>query len=157
MKKSVTLSALLSLTLVSCIVDDRPAGDQSGFQDNTEILLTNKWNLIKGEYYIKTTNSLWYSVDLSDEDCDYNYYEFRTDGVKKEVYHDWFKNCDGENYDGGWIYDSENNIISLSNSKEGQLLKYEIVSITATDLKLKLISDDGFIDESIDYFCYLNR
>ena len=48
-EKIVALSALLSLTLVSCGDDDKPQPEPP--KDNTTTLLLGKWNMVTGEVY----------------------------------------------------------------------------------------------------------
>src|SRR5690606_40614105 len=82
MKKIVFFSALLSLSLVSCGDDDKP-------QDQTPIVqdpLVGKWNMVKGEFY--QNGNLVLEEDLKPGDCNYDFYELKTGGVKDEVYHD---------------------------------------------------------------------
>ncbi|SFN57359.1 hypothetical protein SAMN05421741_10797 [Paenimyroides ummariense] len=138
MKKLVALSALLSLTLVSCIVDDRPAGDQSGSQDKTETLLLGKWNMVKRENY--QNGNLVLEEDLKPFSCDYHYYDLKTDGIKDDVYHD-LQNCSLIIYSGTWSYNPISKQITLydNNTEDGTTIA-EVKSLTKTDSKLKIIS-----------------
>ena len=154
MKKLILLSAFLSLSLVSCGDDDKPQPEQP--QDNTPTLLLGKWNMVTGEVY--ENGELVQSGNLSAEGCDYDYFEIKTGGIKDEVYHDGENNCATDNYVGTWTYSSSNKMVSLVD-EDGYLLEGEIISINATDIKLKLISDGGDRpeDQGLEVFYYLKK
>ncbi len=156
MKKIVFFSALLSLSLVSCGDDDKPQPQpEPQPQDNTTTLLIGKWNMVTGEVY--ANGQLVQSGNLSTEGCDYDYFEIKTGGLKDEVYHDE-EDCSTSNYPGTWTYESANKMVSLED-EDGYLLEGEIISINATDIKLKLISDGGDRpeDQGFEVFYYLKK
>src|SRR5690606_23975784 len=154
MKKLILFSALLSLSLVSCGDDDKPE-PQPQPVDNTSTLLDGKWDMVTGEVY--QDGELVQSGNLSTEGCEYDYFDIKTGGLKDEVYHDG-EDCAMSNFPGTWTYEATSKIVSLVD-EDGYLLEGEIVSINATDLKRKLISDGG--DRPEDYgfevFYYLKK
>ncbi len=152
MKKLVALSALLSLTLVSCGDDDKPQTEQP---QDTQTLLTAKWNLVKAEYIMSGQTQ---TEDLKPGSCDYDYYELKAGGVKDEVYHDEEDNCSTYNYDGTWAYNKENKQVTLVDSEDGYTLVTEVISINATDLKIKMISGDGEeLPDGMEIYLYLKK
>lgn len=152
MKKIVFFSALLSLSLVSCGDDDKP-------QDQTPIVqdpLVGKWNMVKGEAYQNGT--LLLEEDLKPGDCNYDFYELKTGGVKDEVYHDEEADCAQDNYIGTWAYNAASKQVTLVDEEDGYTMVVEVVSVTAGDLKIKLISEDGeSLPEGIEVFTYLKK
>ena len=156
MKKLVALFALLSLTLVSCIVDDRPAGDPSGSQDKTEKLLLGKWNMVKRENYKNGTLTM--ISNLKPFSCDYHYYDLKTEGIKDDVYHD-LQNCSLIIYSGTWSYNPINKQITLydNNNEDGTTIA-EVQSLTEANLKLKIISYLGKPTQSeTEVYLYLEK
>ena len=153
MKKIVFFSALLSLSLVSCGDDDKP---QDQTPPVTQDPLVGKWNMIKGEVYQNGT--LVQEADLKPGDCSYDYYDLKTGGVKDEVYHDADADCTEENYVGTWAYDAATKQATLVDAEDGYTIVVEVISVTASDLKIKLISEDGeALPEGIDFFTYLKK
>lgn len=154
MKKLILFSALLSLSLVSCGDDDKPE-PQPQPVDNTSTLLVGKWDMVTGEVY--QDGELVQSGNLSTEGCEYDYFDIKTGGLKDEVYHDE-EDCATSNFPGTWTYEATSKMVSIVD-EDGYLLEGEIVSINATDIKLKLISDGG--DRPEDYgfevFYYLKK
>lgn len=133
-KKLVFFSALLYLSLVSC-GGDKPQPEQ---QKDTQKLLTAKWNLVKSEYII---NGVTETEDLKPGDCDY--YDLKSGGLKDEISHDESDNCSTSNWPGTWAYNAVSKQVTLVDSDNNYTLVTEVISINATDLKIKLISADG--------------
>lgn len=154
MKKLVFLSALLSLSLIGCSSDDeKPIDDNTSDPQN---LLVGQWNMVKGEVY--QNGDLLFSEDLKLESCDYDYYNFKPDGIKDEVYHDDLDDCSTTNWTGTWSYNEQNDQITLIDDDDNYTLVLEVISVTTTDLKLKLVSDDGEnIPEEIEVYQYLTK
>ncbi|KAA5535927.1 lipocalin family protein [Paenimyroides baculatum] len=152
MKKLVFFSALLSLSLVSCGDDDKPQPEQ---QKDTQTLLTAKWNLVKSEYII---NGVTETEDLKPGDCDYDYYDLKSGGLKDEISHDESDNCSTSNWPGTWAYNAAKKQVTLVDSDDNYTLVTEVISINATDLKIKLISADGEpAPTGTEVYLYLKR
>lgn len=148
MKKLLFLSTMLSLSLISCGDDDQNNQDQDP--------LIGKWNIVKSEIYENGT--LTDSENLKPGSCDYNYYELKTGGVKNEVYHNEQNNCATQNYEGVWLYNSSNKQITLIDSEDNYTLVVEMISVNATDLKVKMISDGGETpEEGEEVYLYLKK
>lgn len=151
MKKLVFLSALLSMTLVACGDDDKPAGENP----NTQPKLEGKWNLIQSETIEDGTST---KDDLKPGNCDYDYYNLKTGGTKDEVYHDEDNDCAKEEYPGTWSYDAAKKQITMIDSDDNYTLITEVVSLTTTDLKVKLVSADGETPPAgTEAYLYLKR
>ncbi len=152
MKKLVALSALLSLTLVSCGDDDKPQDQNPIIQDP----LVGKWNMVKGEVYQNGT--LLLEEDLKPGDCNYDFYELKTGGIKDEIYHDEDADCAQGNYTGTWVYNAAAKQVTLVDEEDGYTMVVEVISVTASDLKIKLISEEGEpLPEGIEVFTYLKK
>lgn len=132
MKKVLLAATLAAFALVSCGDDDNKAGNQPK--------LDGKWNLVSAEYIQdgETTKE-----DLKPGTCDYDYYDLKAGGVKDEVYHDEEDGCSTDNWPGTWSYDAAKKQVTLIDSDDNYTLVWEVVSLTASDLRMKLISDDG--------------
>lgn len=149
MKKLVALSALLSLTLVSCGDDDNKA-------PVAEVTVAGKWNLVKSETYEDGT--LTDTENLKSGSCDYDYFDLKSGGVKDEVYHNEQDNCTPDNWPGTWSYSESNKYVTMIDSDDNYTVVFQVVSLTATDLKVKMISDDGDTPpQGMEVFAYLKR
>src|SRR5690606_23300905 len=111
---------------------------------------------VKGEYFQNGT--LVEEEDLKSGDCNYDYYELKAGGTKDEVYHDEEADCAQDSYTGTWVYDAATKQVTLVDSEDGYTLVTEIVSITANDLKIKLISENGeTLPEGLEVYLYLKK
>lgn len=151
MKKIALFTALTAFMLTSCKDDDHLRDD--GAKD----LLLGKWNMVKGEIY--ENGVLSDSENLSYEGCEYNYYEFINDGTKNEVYHNFYEDCSTYNYDGTWSYNLVNKQITLVDAEDGYRFVAEIISMTDTNLKIKIISDGGDKpgDSGLEIYYFLEK
>src|SRR5690554_5782117 len=131
MKKIALFTALTAFMLTSCKDDDHLRDD--GAKD----LLLGKWNMVKGEIY--ENGVLSDSENLSYEGCEYNYYEFNDDGT--------------------WSYNLVNKQITLVDAEDGYRFIAEIISMTDTDLKIKIISDGGDKpgDSGLEIYYFLEK
>lgn len=145
--------ALVSLT--GCKNDDTTVYPINPKDEITKLLL-GKWDMVKGESF--ENGKLVQSGSLSTDGCDYDYFVLKTGGLKDEVYHDGENNCATDNYEGTWSYNSESKLFSLVDV-DGYLFEGEILSITATDLKLKIVSDGGARpeDQGLKVFYYFEK
>lgn len=156
MKKLFLLTTLLSLSLVSCGDDDKTTDPIVTPVDNTQTLLTAKWNLVKGEYYQNGT--LVQTEDLKPGTCDYDYYDLKSGGLKDEIYHNEEDDCSTENYDGTWSYNSATKEVTLIDTEDNYTIITEVISINATDLKIKMISEDGeAVPDGVEAYLYLKK
>jgi len=152
MKRLVFFSALLSLSLVSCGDDDKPQPEQP---KDTQTLLTAKWNLVKAEYI---ENGETTTEDLKPGSCDYDYYDLKAGGVKDEIFHDEEDNCSTGNWPGTWSYNASNKQVTLIDSDDDYTLVTEVISISATDLKIKMITADGQpAPDGVEAYLYLKK
>ena len=148
MKKLVFFSALLSLSLVSCKDDDNTT-------TTPEVTVAGKWNLVKAEYI---ENGETTTEDLKPGSCNYDYYDLKVGGIKDEVYHNEDDNCTTENWPGTWSYNESNKYVTMIDSDDNYTVVFQVVSLTATDLKVKMISDDGNTPpEGTEVYAYLKR
>ncbi|WCM42978.1 DUF5004 domain-containing protein [Flavobacterium sp. CBA20B-1] len=149
MKKLVFFSALLSL--VSCKDDDNTTTPVT-----PEAKLEGKWNLVKSETYEDGT--LTDTEDLKSEPCDYDYYDLKVGGTKDEVYHNPTEDCSTENWPGTWSYNESNKYVTLIDSDDDYTIVFQVISLTTTDLKVKMISDDGDTPpQGTEIYAYLKR
>lgn len=155
MKKIIYFLSISLLALTGC-KDDETVYLVNPKDDITTLLL-GKWNMVKGELY--ANGELVQSGNLSTEGCDYDYFVIKTGGLKDEVYHDGENNCATDNYEGTWTYNSENKIVSIVDAEDGYLFEAEILSITPTDIKLKIVSEGGDRpeDQGLEAFYYLKK
>ena len=63
------------------------------------------------------------------------------------------------NYDGTWSYNLVNKQISLMDAEDGYRFVAEIISMTDTDLKIKIISDGGDKpgDSELEIYYFLKK
>lgn len=149
MKKLIALSAMLALTLVSCDKeDDKPV-------TQPEVTVAGKWKLVSSEYIVNGETT---TEDLKPGTCDYDYYDLKAGGVKDEVYHDEDSDCATENWPGTWTYNDSNKYMTLVDSDDNYTIVFQVVSLTASDLKVKLISDNGTtLPTGTEVYAYLKR
>lgn len=149
MKKIVFFSALLSLSLVSCKDDDNTT-------TAPEVTVAGKWNLVKSETFEDGT--LTNTEDLKPGSCNYDYYDLKSGGLKDEIYHNEDDNCATDNFPGTWSYSESNKYVTMIDSDDNYTVVFQVVSLTATDLKVKMISDDGDTPpQGMEVFAYLKR
>ena len=152
MKKIILLTSLLSLGLASCGNDDNTVLEN----ETVETKLLGKWNAVKAEMYLN--GKLEDSENLAAVKCENSYYEIKAGGTKDEVYFDEEGNCERENYPGTWTYNTSNKHITIVDSDDNYTMIYELVSVTNSDLKIKLIEDDGLTpDEGQEVFYYFKK
>lgn len=148
MKKIVFFSALLSLSLVSCKDDDNTT-------TTPEVTVSGKWNLVKAEYIEDGETT---TEDLKPGSCNYDYYDLKAGGTKDEIYHNEDDNCATDNFPGTWSYSESNKYVTMIDSDDNYTVVFQVVSLTATDLKVKMISDDGNTPpQGTEVFAYLKR
>lgn len=154
MKKLFLCSTLLALSLVGCKSDDSVVDPVTPESEKT--LLVGKWNMIKGEIFIN--GELTEAQDLKDGDCNYNYFDFKNDGTKNEVYHNADDNCAPESFSGTWTYKAEGKLITLEDDEDGYVTKFNVVAVNSTDLKIKVVSDGGEAPpEGAELYIYLKK
>lgn len=134
--KKLVLLALICLGSTSC-KDDNDAVNSS----EKEALLVGKWNMITAEFYQNGT--LQKSESLKSENCDYDFYQFKEDKTKDEVYHNPNENCATTNDLGNWSYHAKSNQITLTDQSDGYIFIAEVISINENSAKFKVISDGG--------------
>lgn len=140
MKKIVYILFIVVFSLYSCQNDDsvKPTPTES---NNPKTLLIGKWNMIKKE--IHQNGKLTSSTDLKNAECDYNYFNLKDNSTKDEIYHDPENNCKIDNYDGNWVYDDSEKKISLTSNNSEKELIAEIISLSKSNLKIKIIREDN--------------
>ena len=152
MKKILLLAAFASFTFVGCGDDDNTTSDSN----NTPVASVNgKWKLVKAEY---VANGEVEIEDLKSATCDYDFYDLKTGGLKDEVYHDESDNCNPDNWPGTWSYNESNKYITMIDSDDNYTVVFQVVSLTTTEMKIKVISDDGEeLPAGYETFAYLKR
>jgi len=153
MKKTLYFLSIALLSLTGCKNDDTTVYPINPEQPQN--LLVGKWNMIKGEMY--TNGELTLEEDLKTADCDYDFYNFKNDGKKDETYHDE-DNCSPENFAGKWSYTEAAKRLTITDDDDGYEMLFEVVSVSKTDLKIKLLVEDGTaVPAGIDVFTYLKK
>lgn len=146
MKKVLMLIGVASFSVMSCSDDEQPY---------VEPKLEGKWNMIKAEYM---SNGELKTLDLKPGSCDYDYYDFRTDGYRDKVYHNENDNCATENLFGSWSYDEATKQITMIDVADDFKVVMEVISLTTKDLKVVVISEnDRVAPEGKEYYIYLKR
>ena len=147
MKKVLLAATFAAFALVSCGDDDNTT--------KSEITVAGKWNLVKAEYIEDGETT---TEDLKPGSCDYDYYDLKGGGLKDEVYHNENDNCATENWPGTWSYNESNKYVTMIDADDDYTVVFQVVSLTATDLKVKLISDGGNTPpDGNEVFAYLKR
>lgn len=141
--------------LTGCVNDDNVTGPAPSTNPSKE-QLTAKWKMVKGEVYQNGT--LVYSEDLKNADCDYSYYDLKSNGSKDEVYFDAEDDCSMDNTPGTWSYEQGKKLITMTDAEDGYRMQVEIVTLTSTEFKFKLVKDgDDEIPEGTEIYCYLQK
>lgn len=138
MKKSIFLLIMGTSIFFSCKSDDTTILPLEPVSQKT--LLLGKWKMIKKEIY--KDGNLIGSENLKNPQCDYDFYDLKKDGIKDEIYHDSEDSCLPENYKGLWSYDESKKIITVIDDQDGELMA-QVISLTQSDLKIKIIREDG--------------
>ncbi len=136
MKKILLFTSILCLSFTSCNNED-----DSKSSSEKEALLVGKWNMIKAEFYKE--GKLQDSKSLKSGECEYNYYNFKEDKTKDEIYHNANADCATENDLGKWSYNGKLNQITLIDNEDGYTFIAEVISINENSAKFKVVSDGG--------------
>jgi len=141
--------------LTGCGEDDNVTGPVPSTNPSKE-QLTAKWKMVKGEIY--QNGKLVYSEDLKSEDCEYSYYDLKSNGSKDEVYFDPEDSCAMDNTPGTWTYDHNKKLITMTDTEDGYRMQVEIVTLTSTEFKFKLVKEgDDDIPEGTEIYGYLKK
>lgn len=152
MKKRICFLAIGIIFLVSCKNDDTTVYPVN--PESTKTLLVGKWHMIRSETIVDgvTTDD----SDLKIKGCDYDFFDFKTDGTKEEVYHGM--DCSLETFDGTWFYDEVKNSIDVIDKEDGFKTVFEVTSITKTNLKIRLLEGNGEpLPEEVEGYTYLKK
>lgn len=153
MKKTLYLLSIVMFAFVSCKDDDGPVAP--GNQQQPKTLLTGKWNMIKGEMF--TDGKLTFSEDLKKPGCEYDFLDLKSNGKKDETYHNE-DDCTPENDAGTWSFLESSKQLTVVDDEDGYTVLYQVVSLTNTDLKLKLLVEDGgAVPANIEVYAYLKK
>lgn len=138
--------------LTSCKNDDTTASPIN--TEKTKTLLVGKWNMTKAETFVDGV--ITDKSDLKIPGCDYDFFNFKTDGTKEEVYHEM--DCSLETFDGTWFYEEATNRIDVIDKEDGFKTVFEVVSITKTDLKIRLLEGNGEpVPKEVEGYTYLKK
>jgi len=140
MKKLILVfSAFVFFALTACSNDDNSNEDNP-----IEKQIQGTWNMVTG---ITIQNGQTTTVDLKEGDCNYDFYNFKSNGSKDEIYHDSEDGCSQNNDLGTWSFDSKNNTITTIDSEDDYPRVLEVIEISASSMKLKLINENGELPE----------
>lgn len=152
MIKKIYFLSIGLISLTSCKNDDTTVSPIK--KEDTKTLLVGKWHMIRSETIVDgvTTDD----SDLKIEGCDYDFFHFKTDGTKEEVYHGM--DCSLETFDGTWFYDEVKNSIDVIDKEDGFKTVFRVESITKTDLKIRLLEGNNEpLPEEVEGYTYLKK
>lgn len=145
--------AIILVSFVSCKDDDAAVDPGNGQQPKT--LLIGKWNMMKGEIY--TDGKLTYEDDLKKTGCEYDFIDLKNNGKKDETYHNE-EDCTPENNPGTWSFVESSKQLTVIDDEDGYKILYQVVSLTKTDLKVKLLVEDGAaVPANMEVYVYLKK
>ena len=152
MRKKLFFLSIGLIFFASCKNDDTTVYPIN--PENTKTLLLGKWNMIKSETLVNGV--ITDESELKIAGCDYDFFNFKTDGTKEEVYHEM--DCSLETFDGTWFYDEVKNSIDVIDNEDGFKTVFEVTSITKTDLKIRLVEvNEEALPEEVEGYTYLKR
>jgi len=155
MKRIFFFIALGTSILTSCGSDDNTSIPTTPTNPSKE-QVTAKWKMVKGEVYQNGT--LFYEENLKGENCEYSYYDLKSNGTKAEVFYDAEDDCDLDITEGIWTYNQSKKQITLTDSEDGYTMVMEVVTLSATEAKFKLVKDgDEEIPTSTEIYVYLKK
>lgn len=156
MKKIILgLSALACLAITSCSNDDNNKTEETVIVDSASKKFEGKWKMVTGILIYQGETE---TEDLKIENCNYDFFDFRSNGTKDEVYHSEDGNCTENNYVGTWVYDQTDNTITTIDTEDNYEVIFEVIEISSTSMKIRLISDDGeLLPKEVEIYIILQK
>lgn len=142
------------MAITSCSSDDNSNPDDPIIESPAK-KVEGKWKFVTG---IVIFQGQTITEDLKSEECDYDFLNFKANGTKDEIYHNTDDNCSQENFTGTWVYNLENDIITTIDNGDNYETIFEVVEISNSTMKLKLISDGGeIIPDTVEVYTLLEK
>ncbi|WP_177761004.1 lipocalin family protein [Flavobacterium sp. I3-2] len=146
--------ALSTLAIASCSSDDN-ATTEPKTEVTTSQMLVGKWNMVTEIFIYQGETE---TEDLKIENCNYDFFDFKSNGTKDEVYHSEDGNCTEENFVGTWTYNQTDNTISTIDTEDNYKMIYKIIEISSNSMKLRLLNDDGVvIPDEVEIYSILEK
>ena len=147
---------ILGITTIACLAIASCSSDDNSTQDNPVVespskKFEGKWKMVTG---IVIYNGQTQTQDLKPGDCDYDFYDLKSNGSKDEVYHETENNCTETNWVGTWNYNADENTITAIDSDDNYTVVFEIIEFSTNTMKVKLIEDDGVNPENSGFEIY---
>jgi len=147
--------ALSSLAITSCSSDDNNKTEDTVIVDSASKKFEGKWKMVTGIFIYQGETQ---TEDLKIENCNYDFFDFRSNGTKDEVYHSEDGNCTENNYVGTWIYNQTDNTITTIDTEDNYEVIFEVIEISSTSMELRLISDDGeLIPDEVEIYTIFQK
>lgn len=111
--------------------------------------------MVKGEVY--TDGKKTFENALKVADCENDFIDFKSNGQKDQIYHDE-DDCTTENETGKWTFDESSNQLTVIDDIDEYKMLFEVASITKSELKLKLLVEDGSaVPKNMKVFIYFKK